>query len=58
MVSTKIMEHRENSGGGGAEQECRDTFSQMILNRGLVLSVAQATLSLRSIRLPEMCYFL
>ena len=30
----------------------------MILTRGLVLSVAQATLSLTSILLSEMCYFL
>ena len=42
---------------GGCQNKHFGTFSQMNITRGLVLSVAQATLSLRSIRLPEMCYF-
>ena len=62
MVSIKLVGHRGGGGGvagvGGCQNKHFGTFSQMNITRGLVLSVAQATLSLRSIRLPEMCYFL
>ena len=61
MVSIKLVGHRGGGGEagvGGCQNKHFGNFTQINITRGLVLSVAQATLSLRSIRLPEMCYFL